>query len=747
MIGDTLQPSVYITTSSYHKTSDFSSTTPILLIINSESGVTTLTDSNPPTITVTVLAGVIGLLILLMAGGCGLLLCFVCYRRHKLSLREGPWSQYALPTELILHEKRSSLPTAANSAYYKSSSRMTLELPDLPETDYNSPEIYSEVGIDGDSGLYDDIGANHYALISEVASKAESGPRNVNSTTNTTINHDNISPYETPRLSKCIDEAQKQAGEANQLPQIPTSEGQTAIISIYSQVGENTQELQQGEREYYTDMRGELTASQLSVCSRHSSRCDSVPLLQLSKPLGHGMEDNPTYNSAWSLLGENEKQPLGHEMEDNPMYNSAWSLLGENEKEPLSHDMEDNPMYNSSSSLLGENEKQRQEEDTYADPDAGLDEESQQTIYETVYSDSQVKSAIFKRNDAAELNVNDVTDTVEQESIKESSEEDEGEKATLMYTPVYLSHDASSHTSQKQSLAVTDDNIRAVKVLGTGFFGKVVLADTVGLSLKDLGLSDTDDNKSTSIRVAVKKLKQNASKSTREAFEKECRFMSRLDHPNVIHILGVCKTEPSQFIMMEYMERGDLNGYLEEYTSMVPGRQVLKDGEIHISTLVYMCTQIAAAMNYLISHNFIHRDLAARNCLVGDENTIKLADFGMSRNLYESHYYLIQGNAVLPVRWMASECFYGKFSAKTDVWTFGVTMWEIFMLAKERPYPDMEDMEVVNDAIEKEERTLLSQPDHCPDDVFQVMMSCWAKEPKDRATFEELHAMLIQLNN
>jgi serine/threonine protein kinase len=359
-------------------------------------------------------------------------------------------------------------------------------------------------------------------------------------------------------------------------------------------------------------------------------------------------------------------------------------------------------------------------------------------------SDSQVKSAIFKRNDEAELNDSDI---IEQGNTEENSEEEEEEKATLMYTPVYLlSCDASSHTPEKQPLAVTNDNICAVKVLGTGFFGQVILADTMGLSLKDLGLSEADDDKSTSIRVAVKKLKQNASKSTREAFEKECKFMSRLDHPNVIHILGVCRTDPSHFIMMEYMEKGDLNGYLEEYKLMVPGREVLKEGEIHISTLVYMSTQIAAAMKYLVSRNFIHRDLAARNCLVGDENVIKLADFGMSRNLYESHYYLIQGNAVLPVRWMASECFYGKFSAKTDVWAFGVTMWEIFMLAKERPYSDMEDLEVVDDAIEKEERTLLQQPDHCPDDVFQVMMRCWAKDPKERATFDELHSALSKLS-
>jgi hypothetical protein len=270
-----------------------------------------------------------------------------------LSLREGQWDQYALPIELTLHENRSSLPTAANSAYNKSSSRMNLELPEPPATIDCSPEIYSEVGIDGDSGLYDDIGANHmhYALIPEAASNAESDSRNVS--------HDMILPYETPRLSKCIDETQKQSGEAYPLPQTPTNETQMSPVGIYSQVGESIQDLEVKQGTYYADMQGSRTASQLSVCSRRSSS-GSVPLLQLSKPLGHEMEDNPTYNSAWSLLGENEKQLLGHEMEDNPMYNSAWSLLGENEK-------------------------QGPEEDTYTDPDATFHGDSQQTIYETVY--------------------------------------------------------------------------------------------------------------------------------------------------------------------------------------------------------------------------------------------------------------------------------------------------------------------------------------------------------------------------
>ena len=472
-------------------------------------------------------------------------------------------------------------------------------------------------------------------------------------------------------------------GESMQ-SQVPTIE--VVPVGIYSEVGEEMKG--ENDVDFYTDMQGNRTPSRSPSRSRLSS-CGSGPI-PLSKPLCDTMEDNPTYDTSGSLL-------------------HAFISHGE---------------------------------DIYTDPDVKFQADSQQAIYEAVYSDSSVRPSIFKQQ-MDQQRSNDSKKESKQSAANSDSEEEEEEKVA-MYAPIYVLSETSSQP-KRQPLTVTNDHIHGVKVLGTGFFGKVVLADTVGLSLKDLNLSDHDDDKSVSIRVAIKKLKRNASETTREAFEKEYKFMSRLDHPNVIRTLGVCTTDPSQFIMMEYMERGDLNNYLTKF-EMIIIDGVPKDKEILVGTLVYMCTQIASAMKYLISRNFIHRDLAARNCLVGADYLIKLADFGMSRSLYESHYYIIRGQAVLPVRWMAAECFYGKFSAKTDVWAFGVTMWEIFMLAKERPYSEMEDLEVVDDAIEKEERTLLQQPEHCPDDVFEVMMKCWASDPKDRATFEELRAALSQLS-
>ena len=312
----------------------------------------------------------------------------------------------------------------------------------------------------------------------------------------------------------------------------------------------------------------------------------------------------------------------------------------------------------------------------------------------------------------------------------------------LPYAPIYTIP-IPLPKSEKELLKVDVSNVREIRELGTGHFGKVILAETVDLRPKDLKMSESDDDKNKCMLVAVKMVKSDAANATKEAFEKEVNFMSRLNDKNVIRILGVCY-EDTPFIMMEYMERGDLNHYLQKF-KVLSTSDSEPLGQITTSTLVHITTQIASAMKYLASHNFVHRDLATRNCLVGPNYLVKISDFGMSRNLYESHYYRIHGRFVLPVRWMSFECFYGKFSQKSDVWAFGVTTWEIFTLAMEQPYSDMSVKQVVDDALKGKNRKLLAKPDMCPPEVYEIMLKCWEHNTKQRATFEELYQLLSSI--
>ena len=396
-----------------------------------------------------------------------------------------------------------------------------------------------------------------------------------------------------------------------------------------------------------------------------------------------------------------------------------------NLSDSMSEEMESSPVYQdvNQHGVPASTTSVPQETDTYTVPDTTSSHttEAHSRIPEVVYSEP-IQPSLFT------------------DAVRNSSSSDEIQPYAPIYTiPINMPK------SEEMPLKVSGSNIREIHELGMGQFGKVILAETVGLSAKDLRLSEADDDKSKLTVVAVKKLKSDAPNATKDAFEKEVNFMSRLSDGNVIRILGVCY-EDTPFIMMEYMEKGDLNQYLQKF-QIVSTTDSEPPGQIKTSTLVHMTTQIASAMKYLSSHNFVHRDLATRNCLVGPNYLVKISDFGMSRSLYDSHYYRIHGRFALPVRWMAFECFYGKFSQKSDVWGFGVTMWEIFTLAKEQPYNDMSDKQVVEDALKGKNRKILAKPDVCPVEVYRIMLECWAHNSKRRATFQTLFQLLTSFQN
>ena len=385
------------------------------------------------------------------------------------------------------------------------------------------------------------------------------------------------------------------------------------------------------------------------------------------------------------------------------------------ESSPLYQDVDQHCDYPTTTNLP-------QESDIYTEPvtTSSHTVETDSGMYETVYSEP-VQPSLFT------------------DPVGTPSDSEDFQPCAPIYTLT-----VNLPKSEEVLLEACGNNIQEICELGMGHFGKVILAETVGLSAKDLRLSESDDDKSKSILVAVKNLKSDAPNATKEAFEKEIKFMSRLTDKNVVRILGVCYKD-TPFIMMEYMEKGDLNQYLQKF-KIHSTADSEPQGQITTSTLVHMATQIASAMKYLASHNFVHRDLATRNCLVGPNYLVKISDFGMSRSLYDSHYYCIHGRFALPVRWMSFECFYGKFSQKSDVWAFGVTMWEIFTLAKEQPYNDLSDKQVVEDVLKGKNRQILARPDMCPLEVYKIMLECWAHNSKQRATFEELFQLLTSLH-
>jgi len=194
-------------------------------------------------------------------------------------------------------------------------------------------------------------------------------------------------------------------------------------------------------------------------------------------------------------------------------------------------------------------------------------------------------------------------------------------------------------------------------------------------------------------------------------FEKEIKVMAHLNHKNIVRLLGISTDERDLYLLMEYMEKGDLKNFLQQHKMIVHSPMEVEECNVSANVLLSMSIQIASAMTYLASLRIIHRDLASRNCLVGKDHTVKVADFGLSRSLHSSSYFQLKGKAILPIRWMATECFYGTFSEKTDVWAFGVTLWEIFTLAKDLPYPHMSNQELIEDTLKGPDRQLLLP--HC----------------------------------
>ncbi|KGL88088.1 Insulin receptor, partial [Charadrius vociferus] len=273
---------------------------------------------------------------------------------------------------------------------------------------------------------------------------------------------------------------------------------------------------------------------------------------------------------------------------------------------------------------------------------------------------------------------------------------------------------------------VPRDKITLLRELGQGSFGMVY----EGIA-KDIVKGEPET------RVAVKTVNESASLRERIEFLNEASVMKGFSCHHVVRLLGVVSKGQPTLVVMELMAHGDLKSYLRSLRPDAennPGRPPPT-----LREMIQMAAEIADGMAYLNAKKFVHRDLAARNCMVAEDFTVKIGDFGMTRDIYETDYYRKGGKGLLPVRWMAPESLKdGVFTACSDVWSFGVVLWEISSLA-EQPYQGLSNEQVLKFVMDG---GYLDQPDNCPERLHSLMQMCWQYNPKMRPTFIEIIEML-----
>nr|XP_027783494.1 tyrosine-protein kinase Fer isoform X1 [Marmota flaviventris] len=254
------------------------------------------------------------------------------------------------------------------------------------------------------------------------------------------------------------------------------------------------------------------------------------------------------------------------------------------------------------------------------------------------------------------------------------------------------------------------EDVALGELLGKGNFGEVYKG-----TLKD------------KTNVAVKTCKEDLPQELKIKFLQEAKILKQYDHPNIVKLIGVCTQRQPVYIIMELVPGGDFLSYLRK-----------KKDELKLKQLVKFSLDAAAGMLYLESKNCIHRDLAARNCLVGENNILKISDFGMSRQ-EDGGVYSSSGLKQIPIKWTAPEALnYGRYSSESDVWSFGILLWETFSLGIS-PYPGMTNQQA-REQVERGYR--MSAPQNCPEEISKIMMKCWDYNPENRPTFSELQKEL-----
>ncbi|XP_028456968.1 tyrosine-protein kinase SYK isoform X2 [Perca flavescens] len=288
-----------------------------------------------------------------------------------------------------------------------------------------------------------------------------------------------------------------------------------------------------------------------------------------------------------------------------------------------------------------------------------------------------------------------------------------GKEAMPMDTEVYESPYADpdelrSSTVDRSQLFLEDGE------LGSGNFGTV--------------MKGIYKMRKTEKPVAVKILKNDDNlQSVTDEMLREANVMQQLDNPYIVRMIGICEAE-SLMLVMELAELGPLHKFLQKHKQTT------------VKNITELVHQVSMGMKYLEEHNFVHRDLAARNVLLVTQHYAKISDFGLSKAVAEEqNYYKAKGHGKWPVKWYAPECInYFKFSSKSDVWSFGVLMWEAFSYGQ-KPYKGMKGNDVMQ-MIESGSR--MDAPLNCPPEMYDLMKTCWTYKLDDRPGFSVVEPRL-----
>lgn len=277
------------------------------------------------------------------------------------------------------------------------------------------------------------------------------------------------------------------------------------------------------------------------------------------------------------------------------------------------------------------------------------------------------------------------------------------------------------------------ETVRFLKDLGEGEFGKLYKGEVL----------EKNEGEQTTRAILAKVLRNSSSDSNRECFLRQAETWSKFSHPNIISVIGMCYSGPPTCILYECVEYGTLYDYLVENSPLESPVDDDDDPEtLSCHELLQIAIEVAAGMNYLSQHNYIHGDLAARNCMVGPRMTVKITDIALSRNPFSNDYHLSPNFPPMPLRWMAPEGVLNyRFTAETDIWSFGVVLWEIFSFGC-RPHHGFTDEEVMERI---REHVLLLCPTDCPPRIFVLMKECWDILPPSRPRFSTIYTHLCTL--